>query len=225
MDLYSQKSKSIPQKTLLLFLEILLLGFSYYLLFEGGVSNFISEWQAGNFTRRILLYGCYWIVFCSISLTLFYLMKRTMPWDEAFSIPIAFGLYYIGFSFLGYSNPSPLGILDFLGIILFVFGSFLNTFSELQRDKWKKDPAHQGKLYTEGLFHYSMHINFFGDVVWVAGAALITGNAYSGLIVIFLFCFFWFYNIPMLDKHLANKYGSEFQKYQKATKRFVPFVL
>jgi len=30
--------------------------------------------------------------------------------------------------------------------------------------------------------------------------------------------------IPMLDKHLSNKYGDEFQDYEKRTRKFIPFV-
>ncbi|MEO8413133.1 MAG: DUF1295 domain-containing protein [Ginsengibacter sp.] len=100
----------------------------------------------------------------------------------------------------------------------------MNTFSELLRSAWKKNPSNKGKLYTGGLFKYPMHINYFGDLLWVSGYALVTGNGYSIFIVIFLFCFFAFYNIPMLDKHLASKYGVAFEGYKRRTKKLVPFV-
>lgn len=168
------------------------------------------------------MFNC--IVFSRICITLFIFIKRKIPWAEAFNIPIAFALYYIGFAFLGYTNSKAFGLCDVIGIILFVTGSFTNTYSELLRYKWKKDPSAKGHLYTKGLFKYSMHINYFGDLLWVSGYAFVTGNFYSALIVAFLFCFFAFYNIPMLDKHLALKYGNEFEEYKSNTKKLVPFI-
>lgn len=130
----------------------------------------------------------------------------------------------LGYAFLGYQAAGPFDLIDALGIALFLLGSLLNTFSEVQRDRWKKDPAHKAKLYTEGLFRYSMHINYFGDLLWVTGYALVTHNWFSALIPLFLFCFFAFYNIPKLDQHLAQKYGAEFEHYRRETKRFVPCI-
>ena len=54
-------------------------------------------------------------------------------------------------------------------------GSFLNTFSELQRKWWKAQPQNKGRCYTQGLFSLSRNINYFGDVVlfgaWAAATA------------------------------------------------------
>ena len=225
MDLYSQKSKSIPQKTVILLLEIIIVAFSYWILFSGGYQKIIRHKPgAGNTGRHIVLFLFNCIVFSRICVTLFVFIKRKIPWAEAFNIPIAFALYYIGFALLGYTNSQAFGIYDVIGIILFVTGSFTNSYSELLRFKWKKDPSAKGHLYTQGLFKYAMHINYFGDLLWVTGYASVTGNIYSTLIVAFLFCFFTFYNIPMLDKHLALKYGKEFEEYKSKTKKLVPFI-
>ena len=147
-----------------------------------------------------------------------------MSWEEAFSIPFAFALYYIGFPLFAGASHGGFAVLGIIGIFLFAAGSAINTGSELLRDQWKKDPAHKGKLYTEGLFRYSMHVNYFGDLLWVTGLALITGNLWSLTVPGLLFCFFAFYNAPMLDKHLAEKYGKEFEEYRSRTKKIIPFI-
>ena len=36
MDLYAQKSKSIPQKTIIILLELLLIWLSYWIMFQRG---------------------------------------------------------------------------------------------------------------------------------------------------------------------------------------------
>lgn len=45
---------------------------------------------------------------------------------------------------------------------LFALGSFLETFSELQRRKFKKHSP-SGTLYTGGLFRYARNINYTGN--------------------------------------------------------------
>ncbi len=111
-----------------------------------------------------------------------------------------------------------------MGAGLFPLDSFLNTFSELQRHLFKKRPENKRKLYNQGLFSLSIHVNYFGDLLWVAGYALVTHNPYALAIPAFLFCFFQFFNIPKLDAHLRDHYGEQFLDYEQRTKRFVPFL-
>jgi protein-S-isoprenylcysteine O-methyltransferase Ste14 len=224
MELYGRYSKSIPQKVLIITLETASLAFSYFLLLGNGVAWLGLSLQAGAVWRRALVFAFNCVVYARMWLTITYLLKRRIPLEEAISVPLAFALYYVGYAFLAYQAAGPFDLLDALGIALFLLGSFLNTFSELQLDRWKKDPAHKGKLYTEGLFRHSMHINYFGDLLWVTGYALVTHNWLSALIPLFLFSFFAFYNIPKLDQHLAQKYGAEFEGYRRRTKRFIPYL-
>lgn len=229
MDLYGTKSKSIPQKTTVIILEFIILWVSWWILFEDGGSSVLgwlglSFQPTGNELRRIIIYLFNIIVFLRMSFMMVFLLKRKMPWEEVFSVPVAFALYYIGFSLLVYDTSLPLDWFDFVGVAVFVAGSFLNTVSELQRHFWKKHPENKGRLYTQGLFKYSMHINYFGDLLWICGYAIITRNNYAVAIPLFLFCFFAFYNIPMLDAYLNKKYKGEFEEYKAKTKRLIPFI-
>ena len=69
-----------------------------------------------------------------------------------------------------------------------------------------------------------MHINFFGDVVWVAAYAMVAHTAWAWLIPLFTLSFFAFDNVPALDRHLAEHYGAQFTDYAARTKRLIPFV-
>lgn len=226
MDLYSKKDKSTAQKIVLIVLEIVILWVSYWILFDGGYQCIFSSStpRFGSDLRQIILFAFNLIVFFRICITIFYLLHRHMPWEEAFSIPFAFAIYYIGFALLGYKTTHPFDFIDLIALILFITGSYLNTGSELMRDKWKKAPENKGKLYTTGLFKYSMHINYFGDILWVTAYAILTRNWYSSFIPVFIFSFFAFYNAPKLDKYLASKYGKQFDEYCKRTKKLVPFL-
>ncbi len=228
MDLYGKKAKSIPQKLIIIGLELVLLYFAYFIAFKKGGTS-IYNWfgidlQEGNLMRRIIIFSFSIIVFLRISFAMFVFVKRRIPFEETVSVPLAFALYYIGFAFFGYGSPSSIGMIDYFGILIFLYGSYLNSFSEYQRYVWKKDPTNKGKLYTINLFKYSMHINYFGDLLWVIGYSVLTHNIYSAWIPIFLFLFFVFFNIPKLDNYLAEKYKNQFSEYKNHTKKFIPFI-
>lgn len=229
MDLYSQKAKSFGPKIFITIIQALLIGLSYWILFlNGGTDIFefsgLEVLQNTILESKNLVFYFNLVVFIRLTFMMFFLLKRKIPWGEVFSVPMAFALYYIGFSFLVLNRQLPIDYIDYIGIAIFVIGSYLNTKSELQRHFWKLKSENKGKLFTEGLFKYSMHINFFGDVLWVSAYAIITRNYWAILIPILLFCLFAFWNILTLDKYLANRYGAQFVAYAKNTKKLIPFI-
>jgi steroid 5-alpha reductase family enzyme len=158
------------------------------------------------------------------SLTILYLVKRRMGLEEVLSVPFAFAIYYVGFALLGRNVARPVGGFAIVAVVIFALGSAINTVSELLRDAWKKRDENRGKVYTGGLFRYAVHINYFGDVLWVLGLALISGRAWSLLVPASLFAFFAFFNGPVLDRHLEEKYGDPFREYSGRTAKIIPFV-
>ncbi|MBS1622595.1 MAG: DUF1295 domain-containing protein [Bacteroidetes bacterium] len=228
MELYGQKSKSIPQKVIIHLLEIALLYLSYWILFGQG-----GDWCAahlhitpahGNEQRRVVIFAFNVIIFLRLAYMMFFLLKRKIPWEESISVPFAFALYYIGFPLFVLPVSGQAGVSGYLAIGLFALGCTLNTGGEILRDRWKKLPENKGRIYTGGFFRYARHINYFGDLLWVSGYAIMTGNIYSITIPIFLFCFFAFYNAPMLDKYLKEKYGPEYDSYAAHTAMLIPFI-
>ncbi|NRB15305.1 MAG: DUF1295 domain-containing protein [Rhizobiales bacterium] len=155
---------------------------------------------------------------------MFYFMQRQLSWLECFTIPFAFALYYVGFAILILPNEAALSTADWAAMAIFILGSYLNTVSEYQRHIFKQQPINKGKLYTEGLFAHAMHINYFGDVLWVIAYTIIAGSLYGIAIPVLLFGFFAFTNIPMLDEYLRGRYGDEFKAYAAKTKKLIPYI-
>ena len=228
MELYGKQSKSIPQKILIHVIEILLLYLSFWILFQKGGDFFADKLHisnaAENVTRRNIIFIFNIVIFTRIGYAMLFLLKRKIPWEESIGVPMAFAVYYIGFSLLVLPSSGKTDILDYLGIAVFAVGCIINTLSEILRAVWKKDSSNKGKLYTGGLFAYSRHINYFGDLLWATGYAIITGNIYAAAIPVLLFFFFAFFNAPKLDKHLKNKYGADYDKYAAKTKMLIPFI-
>jgi protein-S-isoprenylcysteine O-methyltransferase Ste14 len=199
-----------------------------WLLLGGGISAvgrlLGAHLSAGSAPRRLLLALLVVLTYARFTLMITVFLLGGIGWEEAISVQFGFLLYYIAYSFLGGTRPQGLGWLDLLAILLFLAGSTANTVAELLRNRFKRDPANAGKLYSGGLFRYSRHINYFGDVVWVSGWAVLSHNVWSIVIPVMLFCMFAFYNVPLLDKHLAERYGEALEAYRSRTKGLVPFL-
>jgi steroid 5-alpha reductase family enzyme len=207
------------------FLLVLLV---FWLLFGGGLHTtstwFGTSWSPGDLTRRVFVFLTSLILFLRWGLTNFYLLKRQMPWIEIITVCIELSIIHSAYAFFGGQVANPVGIIEFIGIGVFVIGSYLNTGSEIMRHHWKQDPNNTGKIYDQGLFKYSMHINYFGDAVWSTGMALISGSIWIFLVPFYMSCGFIFLHIPRLDKHLKERYSYQYDEYAGKTKKFIPFI-
>ena len=178
----------------------------------------------GNLGRQVVLLSCAVIYVIRAAATLFVFVKRKIPWWEA-----AWGGGLIGFvlfAFLteGFRIAHPLGLLDVVGSLLYLTGSYLGTRSEYSRHNWKARPENQGHLYTEGLFRYSRHINYFGDLLLFGGFAMLTRHAWAGVVPLAMALSFVLLLIPAHDAYLASRYGAEFDDYARRTKKLIPLV-
>ncbi len=176
----------------------------------------------GIFLRHILLMFCLLFYVLRLAVTVFVFLKRKMLWIEMLLVTTLMSFVLFSFAKVGGNSSQPIGIMDYIGIMLYFFGSWINTKSEYTRYIWKKNNANQGKLYTGGLFKYSMHINYFGDVLLFTGFALITQSFSLLIIPLVMALNFIFYIIPTLDKYLEKKYGDDFIEYARKTKRLIP---
>lgn len=228
MSLYAEKGPSSAQKAIVTIAELAMLVLSAWILFGAGgvVVGKTLGWSLPPVipARRSVILAFSLVVFCRMALTMFRFMRRRLQWGEAAGILSAFALYYLGYAILVLPSSVPLDGIDGVAVGLFLLGSFLNTASEWGRDRFKRTPGNQGRLYTQGLFSLSRHINFFGDVLWVSAYAIVARTPWAWLIPLFAFSFFAFFNAPALDRHLAEHYGEQFAAYAARTKMLIPFV-
>ncbi|MBK8490723.1 MAG: DUF1295 domain-containing protein [Saprospirales bacterium] len=114
---------------------------------------------------------------------------------------------------------NPIGLLDFLGVLVTLTGIAFEFFSDNQRYKWAKDPANKGKVFTGGLWGWSRHPNYFGEVTFWIGLGILglaADLSYWWTIIgcVAMWAMFHFITLPMMEKRqLANKQG-----YAEATK-------
>jgi protein-S-isoprenylcysteine O-methyltransferase Ste14 len=227
MIFLSEHSPSIPAKVLMsagvlagtITATALTTGYSGWLI---NILDF--EKVAGNTNRQMVMLICCLIYFFRFTLALFVFMQRKISWFEGSFVTIMFFILFYFFGVSAGSHPGPIGIIDILGISLFLFGSCINTLADYERFSWKRKKENKGRLTTSGLFKYAMHINYFGDAVAYFGLALITYNIVCLCISLGMFVYFISFEIPRLDEYLSKKYKHEFTDYSKTTKKFVPFL-
>ncbi|BBO68723.1 hypothetical protein DSCA_26530 [Desulfosarcina alkanivorans] len=173
----------------------------------------------GDFVRRILMASCLSIYFVRLQVTVWVFQKRKWSWPETITITVLMSLVVYAFAKVGGNNKLVVGVIEVIGILLYLAGSYINTHSEYSRHVWKLKAENRGRLYTEGSFSLAMHINYFGDIVLFTGLALTTRSLSMLTIPLIMSVNFIFYIIPSLDRYLERKYGDEFRDYAKKTKK------
>ncbi|MEA2020392.1 MAG: DUF1295 domain-containing protein [Patescibacteria group bacterium] len=116
-------------------------------------------------------------------------------------------------------------ISDLLGLIIWVVGFSFESLADWQLYKFKKDPDNKGKLLTTGLWKYSRHPNYFGEVLLWWGVFLLALAHPYGLVSIIgplaiTILILKVSGIPLLEKKMEG--NAEFEEYKKKTSVFVP---
>ncbi len=116
--------------------------------------------------------------------------------------------------------------LFFLGVIIWLFGFFFEMIADSELQNFLKHPENRGKLMQTGLWKYSRHPNYFGEVVlwwWVGIVSLSTqepwGLLWSLTITILILFVSW---VPLLEKKYA--WRPDFEAYKKKTSIFFPLL-
>jgi steroid 5-alpha reductase family enzyme len=64
-------------------------------------------------------------------------------------------------------QPTRLGLPDALGVTLWAIGLFFEVVGDAQLRRFTRDPANRGRVLDQGVWRYTRHPNYFGDLlVW-----------------------------------------------------------
>jgi steroid 5-alpha reductase family enzyme len=126
----------------------------------------------------------------------------------------------------GLPGPSGLTALDLAGLGLWIVGMVFEVGGDLQLTRFRADPANRGKVMDRGLWRYTRHPNYFGDLcVWwglflVALAADDAWWAIAGPLTMTAI-FSKFFGVPMMEGHLAAAKPG-YADYIRRTSAFFP---
>jgi steroid 5-alpha reductase family enzyme len=137
-------------------------------------------------------------------------------------------LYLVAFPvlFINLNVEAPLGFLDLLGVAVWLVGFCFEVIGDAQLAKFIKDPLSKGKLMQSGLWAYTRHPNYFGEVTLWWGIWLLSLSTLNGWFTILgpltiTFLILRVSGIPMLEKKMAEH--PDFMEYKRKVSMFFPW--
>lgn len=124
-----------------------------------------------------------------------------------------------------------LGTLGIIGIALWITGFSIEAISDEQKRRFNANPINNGKFINNGLWSWSRHPNYFGEIVLWTGIAIISFPVLSGwqyftlISPVFITLLLTnFSGIPMLEKRADEKWGGqkEYEDYKEKTSILIP---
>lgn len=121
-------------------------------------------------------------------------------------------------------RQTQLNIFDIIGLIVWICGFCIESISDYQLFNFLKNSANKGHVMKYGLWKYSRHPNYFGEVIMWWGIFCIAINAPYGLISIIApisitILLRFITGVPLLEN--AMKDNPEYQEYKKHTNTFI----
>jgi steroid 5-alpha reductase family enzyme len=118
-----------------------------------------------------------------------------------------------------------------IGFLVWVFGFAFEVTADMQKSRFRADPNNKGKFIHTGLWAWSRHPNYFGEIVLWAGVAIIAlpvlrGWQWVTLIspVFVALLITRISGVPILEKQADERWGGQedYEAYKERTPVLVP---
>jgi steroid 5-alpha reductase family enzyme len=125
----------------------------------------------------------------------------------------------------------PLGLIGIAGIVVWGIGLIIEIVADWQKTGFNADPANHGKFIHTGLWAWSRHPNYFGEIVLWTGMAIVAvpvlqGWQWATLIspVFVALLLTRVSGIPLLEAKADKRWGGdeEYEEYKRRTPVLVP---
>ena len=116
-------------------------------------------------------------------------------------------------------------LLKIIGVGIWIIGFFFESIGDRQLSVFIKNKSNQGKILTNGLWKYSRHPNYFGEITQWWGLWILTLSQSYGLIGVIgpltiTFLILKVSGIPLLEKKMEA--NPAFQAYKEKTSILIP---
>jgi steroid 5-alpha reductase family enzyme len=124
-----------------------------------------------------------------------------------------------------------LGVLALIGILVWILGFTVEVVADQQKSAFKRDQTNKGRFISSGLWAWSRHPNYFGEITLWTGMAIVAVPVLSGwrwvtlISPVFVTVLLTrISGIPMLEAAAEERWGDEevFQEYKKNTPELIP---
>jgi steroid 5-alpha reductase family enzyme len=123
------------------------------------------------------------------------------------------------------STDAGIGWIDGVGICVWLIGFYFETVGDWQLKKFISKSENKGRIMDHGLWRYSRHPNYFGEVLQWWGIFIVALSLPDGWItmvgpITITILILFVSGIPLLEKKYVGK--SYFEEYKKRTSIFIP---
>ena len=134
--------------------------------------------------------------------------------------------------FLSIPIKSDIKPVSIIALFIFLLALTIETLADYQKYIFKLDPKNKGKWISTGLWKYSRHPNYFGEILcwWsiflyispylsVSSNITIIGPIFITIMILFVS------GVPLLEKKYDQRYknNTDYQKYKNTTRLITPF--
>lgn len=226
----------------------------HYYDFTGSLTYFILTLYSlsnSTFSIRSIILSSFVLVWCMRLGTFLFLRVKSRGCDTRFdrvrSVPLKFLLYWTvqglwvfltaGPVFILNNHDSsdiPLNFQDFIGMSFWVIGFSIEVISDHQKEQFRKKRMSDKKdiWIEEGLWSYSRHPNYVGEIIlwigiFISSSRVMSLYEFTSVISpIFVYCLLRYVSgVPLLEKKSDRKWGSQkqYQEYKKRTPLLFPW--
>ena len=119
-----------------------------------------------------------------------------------------------------------IGLIGALGILLWLIGFGIEATADNQKKQFRADPNNKGKFIATGLWAWSRHPNYFGEIMLWLGIALIALPVLRGWQYVTLISPIFVYllltrisGVPLLEARADEKWGGQddYEAYKAKT--------
>ncbi len=128
-------------------------------------------------------------------------------------------------------SQRPLGIWLAIGMLLWLVGFTIEVIADQQKTKFRKNPDNAEEFITTGLWGYSRHPNYFGEIVLWLGIGIIAlptlvGWQYMTLVspIFVIFLLVKISGVRLLEEGGQKRWGADpaYQQYVATTSMIIP---
>ncbi len=128
------------------------------------------------------------------------------------------------------SRPVAMDVFAYLGAAIWLVGFSIESLADHQKNVFRRDAANKGRFIASGLWSWSRHPNYFGEIVLWFGIAVMAfpvlqGWQYATLVSPFFVTLLLtkISGIPLLEEAADKKWGgqADYETYKKRTSSLV----
>lgn len=123
-------------------------------------------------------------------------------------------------------------LLTYIGFSIWLFGLIIETIADIQKFKFKNKPENKDNYISTGVWKYSRHPNYFGEMlcwwgIFVYVLPLLSGITYLSIIgpIFITILLLFFSGVPTIERKYNKKYAEDdsYKAYKKSTSLIVPW--